>query len=188
MFEGIRAATPFIDSFRVSHVRYAHGLPRAYLAPGGAFGKVLVGSLVTDDTPVAVKLLLGSGTSRNDFNEEVQLLQHLRGVVDTLRARPSGTTLTLSERGASHVIHIYGTGKEPNLSHVHADLLREAAFVIAMEAHVQTVSQAFLRPGASPAPLNALLRATHEIALGLAFTAEHRVIVRGYKLWFYCRR
>lgn len=171
------AAIPFsIGGFRLGQFSFSRGLLATYAgSSGGAFGKVLVGRRTKGGIPMAVKVMLAKGTSRQDFQAEGEMLLHIRGKVDAVRELYArGVALTLADRGAHHVAYVYGTGEEADLSSVDAGLPAEPAFLLAVEPLERTLTEG-LRPDAEIA---ALLRAAHEIALALAFLAQHGTVVR----------
>ncbi len=171
------AQIPFTIGIRLTQFRFPGGLAAAFkTAPGGASGKVLVGTRTKDGVAMAVKALLGFG--RESFQAEFENLLALRGKVDEVRAlEASGIALSVADTGARHVAYVYGSGDEPDLSKLDPALPRVPASLIVVEPLMLTLTQAFLRPGAPLAPVISLYRAVHEIALALAFTAKHRIVV-----------
>ena len=108
----------FLLGHRLSRIVFPRGILAAFAsAPGGAFGKVLVGS--KEGIDVAVKVLIAHSTPRESFQAESEMLLHLRGKVDAVRELEArGVALTLADRGARHVAYVYGVGEEADLSAV----------------------------------------------------------------------
>lgn len=176
------------------HFRYAlaqfafeGGVVRAFAtAPGGAFGKVLVGVDTTDDVRKAIKVVCMkdcTATSRADFQSEAEILIHLRKKVDIARMfeeASSGGQLSFAERGARHVAYVYGTGEEPDLSAIDGSLPAIPAFLIVMEPLERTLTSAFLNvediEAPPPQPLEVVVRVARELALALAFASHHGVV------------
>ena len=177
---------PFLLRLRLSLLAFPGGpaaLPVLFFkAPGGAFGKVIVCAIARSGTPVAVKVLLAgpdSGTDRDGFLRESENLLLLRNQSDIVRTKNEcGNTITLEETGALHVAYAYGTGEEEDLSAVDAALPRGPAFLIAVEPLAETLTQRMRRAPGGLLPIVEVLRAAHEIALGLAFIGKHNVVVR----------
>lgn len=169
----------FTFGLRLSAFDFPRGVVSAFAtAPGGAFGRVLVGSARASGMPMAVKVLMTKGTSREKFHAEAEMLLHLRGKIDTVKELAArGIELSLADCGARHLAYVYGTGEEANLANVDAGLPNEPAFLIAVDPHPTSLSSALLnREGPAP-PFLSLARAAHEVALALAFMAQHRLVV-----------
>ena len=187
---------PFSLNLRLAQVTFpggAEALPALFLrAPGGAFGKVLIGVMTHSGVPAAIKVLLnsgvGGGTGRDAFLREAQNLLQLRGAVDTVRAlEERDVALSLEDAGARHVAYVYGTGEERDLAAVHAALPHVPAFLISMEPLAETLTQLLQRVAATGdgrMPLAEALRIAHEVALGLAFLGKHGVVVRSARVGY----
>lgn len=175
----------FILRLRLSQLAFPGGpaaLPALFLrAPGGAFGKVIIGTIARTGTPSAVKVLLGRGGREDDreaFLREAENLLRLRNAADAVRLlEERGHPLELADEGAGHVAYAYGTGEEPDLSALDPALPPGPAFLIAVEPLAETLTERLRRAPGGLLPLQEALRAAHEIALGLAFRAKHGVVV-----------
>lgn len=177
------AAIPFSQDLRLARFKFRTGLATAYhTAPGGASGKVMVCELAGepgDGTPIAIKVMLSDGVSREEVEEERNLLLRLRLAVDAAHTLDAaGAPLLPTERGAQHVAYLYGMGHEPSLQTLDATLPALDAFFIALEPLEQTL-KAFIRGfAASPPEVDTLLRIARDLALALAFSEQQRVVVR----------
>ena len=175
----------FILRLRLSQLDFPGGpsaLPALFLrAPGGAFGKVVIGRMARTGTLAAVKLLLGRGDraeARESFLRETENLLRLRTAADAVRLLDErGHPLELADAGASHVAYAYGTGEEADLSALDPALPPGPAFLIAVEPLAETLTERLRRAPGGLLPLRETLRAAREIALGLAFLAKHGVVV-----------
>lgn len=170
----------FVLRLRLEQLSFPGGfaaLPALYIrAPGGAFGKVLIGSMARTGTPAAVKVLLD--TDRDAFLRESENLLRLRAAADAVRVKEEhGVPLELADMGAGHVAYVYGTGEEQDLAVVNSALPHGPAFLIAVEPLAETLTERMRRVPRGLLPLSEALRAGHEIALGLAFLAKHGVVV-----------
>ena len=179
------AAIPFSQGLRLDRFRFSGGLAAAYAAAaGGASGKVMVGELAGDPgdgTPVAVKVMLSDGVSREEALEERNLLLRLRFAADAAcNLEAAGAPLLTADRGARHVAYIYGVGHEPSLQALDPVLPAGDAFLIALEPLEQTLKAFVKRCAASGAPpeLDVLIRIARDLALALAFAEQQRVVVR----------
>ena len=176
------AAVPFSSRFGLHHFTFHGGLSAAYAsAPGGAFGKVLIGNY--GGISVAVKLLLERGTAKESFHSESDMLLLLRGKIDATRElEDHGVPLSLADRGAHHIAYVYGVGDEPDLSALDPHLPKEKAFIVVVEPLARTLEEVLLQTPA--ASVHDLLRAANGVALGLAFLAKHGVVVcwHGYNV------
>ncbi len=173
------AYLPFTMNYRLSLFRFQRGILAEYAgAPGGAFGKVLVGVRTKGNHAMAIKVIDAQHTSHDTFIAEATVLNWVREKVEVVRELHSrGVPLTLADRGAQHIVYVYGTGVEELLSAVDAGLPQKRAFLLVVEPLKITLTDAFLRPGVQQQPIAVLLRMAHEIALALAFLAHHRVVV-----------
>ena len=174
-----RESPPFTTRLRLSQVSFPGGIGDAFgRAKGGAFAKVVIGTLAGN--PVAVKILLESGTAREHFQSEADVLLALRSQVDAVRQLGArGVSLGLDEVGAHHVAYAYGTGEEPDLAAKDSRLTRGRAFLLAMEPLAQTLGDYFFRRDAPSSPVAELLCAAFEIACALAFLARCNIVVSG---------
>ena len=179
---------PFNLGLRLADVTFPGGIAALpvlfFKAPGGAFGKVLIGSFAGSGIPAAVKLLLGAGgdldTNRAAFLQEANNLLKLRGDVDVVRELEArGSILTLEDSGALHVAYVYGAGEEQDLAAINPSLPPGPAFLLAVEPLSETLTQRMRRSPDGRLPLPDALHAAYEIALGLAFLAKHGIVVRG---------
>jgi len=178
---------PFEEAFRICHARYLHSFPSAYFECSrqsfrqGSCRKALSRRQSScSQSPArkrhaARRVYEGSKTpataSGNALTiyEIVQLGSHAR----SLNVVPYMLYTSMARARK----RIY-----PTCTLIFQRSRRSSS---AMEAHSNTLAEAFLRPGVPPAPLSMLLRATHELALALAFATEHRVIVRDSQ-WLAC--
>ena len=182
------AIEPFTTLLRLSHVAFPGGLaalPALYnRAQGGAFGKVIIGTFSHSGTPVAIKVLLGAaaaghqGTDRSEFMRESENLLRIRQDVDNVHTKAAyGGVLSPEDTGARHIVYCYGTGEERDLSAIHPALPPGPAFLIAIEPLEETLAQRMEHYPGGRLPIAAIIRAAHEIALGLAFIAKNGVVV-----------
>lgn len=172
-----REPPPFTTRLRLAEVSFPGGIGDAFgRAKGGAFAKVAIGALAGD--PVAIKILLETGTARGNFQSEADLLLSLRSQVDLVRQlRVRGVPLGLDEIGAHHVAYALGTGEEPDLAALDRRLPHGRAFILAIEPLAQTVEEMLKRVGTPRLPLAELLRVAHETACALAFLARCNIVV-----------
>lgn len=151
-------------------------------APEGSFGKVILATLSRSGDPVAVKVLLASRTDKQAFNREVQTLLHIRCQCDIVRAFiKRGVPLLPSELGARHVAYVIGAGEEADLQTIHPTFFPGPAYLVFVEPLMETLATRLLRTLHHRLPLREVLRIAHEVALGLAFLAQHRVVVRSQR-------
>jgi len=175
----------FILRLRLSQVDFPGGpsaLPALFLrAQGGAFGKVIIGTMARTGTPIAIKVLLGRSDRADDreaFLRETENLLRLRNAADAVRLLDErGHPQELADAGAGHVAYAYGTGEEADLAAVDPALPSGPAFLIAVEPLAETLTERLRRASGGLLPLREALRAAREIALGLAFLAKHGVVV-----------
>lgn len=178
------------------------GIASAYrAAPGGSFGKVVVGDYTGGGdlpTRMAIKIIpvRPNVKTREAWTEEVKLLRRLRNYVDSVRAQEaSDNPLALVEHGARHVSYIYGSGHELSLAGVDAELPAMEAYTIAMAPLEQTLSSFLAKsrtateiaaggiaPRATAFPLQqpaleVVIRCIRDVANGLAFLRHASVVV-----------
>lgn len=177
----IRVQLPFAFTARLLQFEYERGIINAFSgASHGSFGRVILARKKRglQTVPVAIKVIASTVTTREGFQDEAQMLLHLRMKADiVLELEARGAALSPADMGARHITYIYGVGEESDLKVINVDLPRGPHFLIVMEPLSETLADAFLEP-ALPPPVLRLLRAAHEIALGLAFMAQHGVVVR----------
>ena len=190
---------PFRQDLRLERFRFQGGLAAAYAAASsGSLGAVLVGELIentgvggradhaeSSPTPMAVKVILTTAMSREEWLAETYLLLRLRGAVDAARmCEAAGAPLVLADRGARHVAYTYCIGHEESLATLDEALPRVGAFLIALEPLEETLTSFIARRRTSPGtPVTAiaieeLLRISRDIALALAFLEQNRIVVR----------
>lgn len=172
----VLAKGPFSLGFKRSQFSFIDASTR-----GGAYGSVSVGVHESSGTLMAVKDL-NWDTAEENFNAEAEMMLFLREKIEAVRERDSlGGQLSLADRGAWHVAYAYGLGSEL----VHDDGGHSSKrYLLAMQPLQLTLEEACRGHNSLP-PLKALVRVAHDVALALAFFAQHGIVVRIHQ---YCVR